>query len=210
MSSGVPAHSALRTVTYAASGVVVANGVKTSFATVAAPVVLGPADFNGANIAAGGLGFIAGLPRSLTITRSNNAAQFSVAPIVIVGRRGGKEITETLTPANANGNDTLQTASGFDSITSISLPAQGGTGGTFTIGVQDICAPQGDKFQGIELAAAGNINVQYGEGSGAPTDSIPIATAQVGWIKPVAATRIRTNASLTNPTIVGLTVYLTS
>lgn len=208
MSSGVPAHSALRTVTYAAGGLVVANGVKTSFATVAAPVVLVPADFNGANMLAGG--FIAGLPRSLTIARSNNASQFSVAPIVIVGRRGGKEITETLTPANANGNDTLQTVSGFDSITSISLPTQGGTGGTFTIGVQDICAPWGDKFQGVELVAAGNINVQYGEPAGSPTDSIPIATAQVGVIKPIAPTRIRTNASLTNPTIAGLTVYLTS
>ena len=210
MSSGVPAHSALRTVTYTSGELVVANGIKTSFATVAAPVALGPADFNGANVAAGGLGFITGLPRSLTIVRSNNAAQFSVAPIVVVGRRGGKEITESLTPGSADGNDTLHTSSGFDSITSISIPTQGGTGGTFTIGVQDICAPHGDKFQGIELAAAGNINVQYGEGSGAPTDSIPIATAQVGVVKSIAPTRIRTNASLTNPTIVGLTVYLTS
>lgn len=210
MSSGVPNQAALRTATYAAGALVVANGVKTSFATVATPVVLLPADFNGANMLAGGGGFIAGLPRSLTITRSNNAAQFSVALIVIVGRRGGKEITESITPGSADGNDVLHTMHGWDSITSISLPAQGGTGGTFTIGVQDICAPWGDKFQGVELAAAGNINVQYGEGDSAPTDSIPIATAQVGWIKPIAATRIRTLASLTNPTLVGLTIYLPS
>lgn len=205
MSSGVPAHSALRTATYASGALVVANGVKTSFATVAAPVVLVAADFNGANMAAGG--FVVSLPRSLTITRSNNAAQFSVAPIVIVGRRGGKEITETLTPSSADGNDTLRTASAFDSITSIALPTQGGTGGTFTIGVQDICAPQGDKFQGVELAATGNIVVRYGEPVGSPTDSIPIATAQIGWIKPIAPTRILTGPGQTS---VGLTVYLTS
>jgi len=195
-------------VTYAAGGLVVANGIKTSFATVAAPVTLVPADFNGASVLAGGTGHIAGLPRSLTITRSNSAGQFSTADIVITGWFGGKQVGETITPANANGNDTLRTTNAFERIDSIALPAQGGTGGTFTIGVQDIVAPKGTTFCGVELAAAGNINCQYGEGSGSPTDSIPIATAQVGVIKPIAPTRIRTDATLTNPTTVGLTVYL--
>lgn len=208
MSSGVPNNPARRTVTFAAGGLVVATGIKTSFATVAAPVTLVPADFNGASVLAGGTGHIAGLPRSLTIARSNNAAQFSTADIVITGWYGGKQVIETLTPANANGNDILHSTKAFERIDSIALPAQGGAGGTFTIGVQDIVAPRGDCFSGVELAAAGNINCQYGEAPSAPTDSIPIATAQVGVVKHIAPTRIRTDASLTNPTIVGLTVYL--
>jgi hypothetical protein len=207
MSSGTPTNSARRTFTYAAGDLVDADGIKTSFATVAAPVTVVPADFNGAMVSAV-TGIIAGLPRSLTIARSSAANQYSVVPIVITGKRGGLTVTESLTPANDDGNDILRTTAGFDTVTSIAIPTQAGTGGAFTIGVQDICAPWGDTFVGVELAAAGNINCQYGEGVGSPADSIPVSAAQVGVIKPIAPSRIRTNASLTNPTTVGLTVYL--
>lgn len=207
MSTGNPLSSARRTVTYASGGLVVANGIKTSFATVAAPVVLTAADLNGALVSSV-TGHISGLPRSITITRSNNLGQFSTSPIVVYGTFGGVDVSETLTPGNVNGNDTLRGVQAFQQITRVEIPTQGGTGGTFTIGVQDIVAPKGDSFGGVELGAAGTLNVQYGEGSGAFTDAIPIATAQVGIPKWIAPTRILTNPGLSSPTTVGLTVYL--
>lgn len=208
MSSGVPINSA-RPVTFASAELAVANAIKTSFATSTSVVTLVPADLNGSGVSSS-TGHIARLPRSITITRSNNVGQFSTGAIVITGRYGGKDVTETLTPGNANGNDTLRGTQAFDQILSIAIPAQGGTGGTFTIGVQDIVAHKGDRFSGVELSAAGTLNAQYGEGSGAQTDATPIAAAQAGTIKPVSPTRILTNPTLSSPTTVGLTVYVVS
>lgn len=204
MSQLVPNNAARRTVTFTSGTVLDADGIKMSFATVAAPVTLVVADFNGAEISAT-TGAFTKLPRTVTIGRSNNAAQFAVDPIVITGKRGGAVVTESLTPANANGNDTLAGTQVFDSISSIAIPTQGGTGGTFVVGVRDICAPVGGVFCGVELAAAGTLYVAYGEASTAPTDGIVIATAQVGVVKPIAPTKILTDAAKTT---VGLTVYL--
>jgi hypothetical protein len=193
MSSGIPNNSASMTVTVASGAMTDADGIKTSFATSTSAVVLTFADWNGAAISAVD-GRITvpgkGLGRTVTITRSNNTDQFSVAPFTIEGVRGGSVRSVTLTPANNDGNDILQTEEGFDYVTRILIPIQGGTGGTFTIGVQDICAPAGARF---------------GEGFGSPTDALPIATAQVGVVKPVAPSRILTGAG---ETTVGITLYL--
>lgn len=206
MSSGVPLNPPRRSVSFASGALVNATGIKTSFATSASPVVLTVADFNGALISST-TGVITGLPRSLTITRSNSASQFSTADIIVTGRRGPSVVTATLTPPNANGNDTLRFAQAWDAITTISLPAQGGTGGTFTIGVQDICAPAGDTFVGVELAANGTLNVQYGEAANSPTDAIPVIVTVKSDYR-IAPTRVLTSAALSSPTSVGLTVYL--
>ncbi|UOF77386.1 hypothetical protein [Caudoviricetes sp.] len=193
---------AKRSKTYAAADIADADGVKTSFATVAAPVVLVPADFNGAAMTTGG---VLDLPRSITITRSSAANQFSVSPIVITGTRGGVEVTESLTPANNDGNDVLRGTQAFDVITSISLPTAGGTGGAYTIGVQDICAPSNGVFCGVEMAAAGNLIVGYGGNdlTGWTSDTIPVPAVAAGFVKEIAPRRI-----LTQSMSVGLTVYL--
>jgi hypothetical protein len=193
---------AKRSKTYAAADIADDDGVKTSFATVAAPVTLLPADFNGAAIAAGG---VLDLPRTITITRSNSAGQFSTSPIVITGLRGGSEVTESLTPANNNGNDVLRGAQAFDLVTSIALPTAGGAGGTYKIGVQDICAPSNTQFSGVELAAAGNLIVGYGgtDLAGWLSDTIPVPAVAIGFAKEIAPKRI-----LTQSMSVGLTVYL--
>jgi hypothetical protein len=190
-----------RSRTYAAADVIDADGVKTSFATVQAPVVLTVADWNGAAITAAGL---LDLPRSITITRGNNANQYGVDPIVLTGLRGGVTVTESLTPANNDGNDVLRGTQAFDFLTSIDIPTQDGTGGTFTIGVQDICAPGNGVFCGVELAAAGNLIVGYGgnDAAGWQTDTIPVPAVAVGFIKPIEPRRI-----LTQSMSVGLTVY---
>lgn len=202
MSSGTPINSARRTKTYAAAAVQDNDGIKTSFATVAAPVLVVEADFNGAAVTAGS--GVLDLPRTITITRSNNANQFSVDPIVITGFRGGVQVTETWTPANDDGNDIFRGTQAFDRVVSIALPTQGGTGGTFLIGVQDICAPAGGSFTGVHLDAAGPLNVGYGTG-GTTTDTI---TAVAGTVYPIAASRIRTSTALSTPTVAALTVYM--
>jgi hypothetical protein len=192
-------NSARRTVSTAAGSLLDADGIKTSYATVTSPVTVVPADFNGVQISSS-TGKIIGLPRVVTITRSNNANQFSVSPIVMTYKRGGEELTTSVTPANDDGNDTLVFTPTVDEIVSIEFPAQGGTGGTFTIGVRDICAPVGDRFCGVMVHASGNLVVQYGDQSGSPTDTIPAIADHVYEIAP---SRI-----VTTSMSVGVTVFL--
>ncbi len=193
---------ASRTVSIASGSLADDDGIKTSFATATSETVLLPVNLNGAVVSSGK---IVGLPRVLTITRSNNAGQFSTAPIVVNYKRGGAVLSESLVPANANGNDLVATIAAIDEIVSIVIPAQGGTGGTFLIGVRDICAYAGDAFIGVEVAAAGTLYVQYGENAQASSDAIVIPTALVGYVKPIGPTRIQTGAGKTS---VGVTVYL--
>lgn len=203
MSSGNPTNAARRSKSYAVAAVVDDDGVKTSFATSTSPVVLTVADFNGAAITAAG---VLDLSRSITFTRSNNANQFSVDPIVIVGWRGGLKVTYSLVPPNDDGNDTLRVTQAWDRLETISFPPQGGAGGTYKIGVQDICAPAGDTFCAVELVANGTLNVQYGENS-ATTDAIPVVVAVKSEYR-ITPTRILTSSALSAPTSVGLTVFL--
>lgn len=198
----MPDSCAKRTKTYAAADVADADGVKTSFATVASPVALTVADWNGAAITAAGL---LDLPRSITITRTSAANQYSVDPIVLTGLRNGVTVTESLTPANDDGNDVLRGTQAFDFLTAIDIPTQAGTGGAFTIGVQDICAPGNGTFAAVELAAAGNLIVGYGGNdlSGWTQDTIPVPAVAIGFAKYIAPRRI-----LTQSMSVGLTVYL--
>lgn len=201
--SAIPVHSARRTKTYLAAELADADGIKTSFATSTSPVALTVADWNGAAITAAGL---LDLPRTVTITRSNNANQFSVAPIVITGLRGRGTVTESLTPANDDGNDVLRGTQPFDFVTGIAIPAQAGTGGTFLIGVQDICAPSGQTFHGVKLRGTdGQLNVQYGGDAGGSTDSF---AAVSNTLEPIAAKRILTSPALAAPTDKALTVFL--
>ena len=199
MSSAVPLNSARRTVSVAAADLLDADGVKTSFATVASPVVLGPTDFNGGDISAV-TGYLNTLPRVITIARSSAANQYSVTPIVMTYIRGGVTTTQSVTPANDDGNDTLVFADAVDAIVSIAIPAQANTGGAFTIGVRDYAAPKGDTFTAVMLHADGNLIVQYGEPTGSPTDTIP---AKADHVYPIAPTRV-----LTGSMAVGFTAFL--
>lgn len=195
---------ARRTKSYAAAELQDADGVKTSFATSTDPVALTEADWNGAVLNASAT---LDLPRTITISRSAAANQYSTDPIVLTGTRGGRTVTESLVPANDDGNDILRGTQAFDALTSVSIPAQAGTGGAFTIGVQDICAPYGDRFGGVQLHADGTLNVQYGEEASATTDAIPFTVATRDFAE-IAASRILTSAALSPATDVGLTLYI--
>lgn len=193
-----------RTVSYASGTYVDTDGVKTSFATVAAPVALTVADWNGAVITAAGL---LDLPRTITITRSSAADQYSVDPIVLTGLRGGATVTESLTPANNDGNDTLIGQQAFDFLTGIAIPTQGGTGGSFTVGVRDICAPTNGLFCGFEAAAAGNVALGYGGIDSAActnTDIIPVPAVAIGFCKAIQFRRVISGSM----GAIGITLYI--
>lgn len=205
MSSGVPLNSARRTRTYAAGDLAVADGIKQSFATSTSPVVLTAEDFDGDHVLPGGF---LDLPRSITFTFSDDAGQFSADPITVTGFRGGQALSLEVT-TTVNGNETLRPEQLFDQVTSVSLPAMGGTGGTITIGVQDIGAPAGTTFTGIEVQEPGNLAIGFGSDSQVTvSDVIPVTAASVERERPIAAKRILTNPTLSKPTTVGITVYL--
>jgi hypothetical protein len=204
MSQLVPVNSARRTVSIAAAALFDVDGIKTSFATSITPVTVVPADLNGGG-ASITTGYLAPLPRIVTISRSSVANQYSVAPIVLTYKRGALTTTQSVTPANDDGNDTLVFTEPVDAIVSIAIPAQAAIGGAFTIGYRDICAPAADRFTAVKLHADGTINCQYGPATGSPTDAVP---ALAHHIEPISPTRILTSAALAVPTTVGLTVYL--
>lgn len=194
--------AARRTKTYGAGTLVSATGIKTSFATSTSASLLTVADFNGTGHTAG----VLDLPRTITITLSNTAGAFNATDAILVaGWRGGFAVVESFLPATTAGNATLHGAQAFDTVISIAIPAQGSTGGAFTIGVEHICAPKGDLFQRVKLHADGNLVVQYGEGTGAPTDSIPVIIANQ-QTEAVAPSRILTGSGQTS---VGITLYMT-
>jgi len=199
--------AARRTKSYAAADVAKVNGIKTSIATSTSPVTyLKATDFNGTAIVS--VTGVLDLPRTVTISLSNSVGSYVASAITLTGTRGGVTVTETLTPPDANGNTVLRGTQAFDVLDSVAFPAQVNTSGAWQIGVQDICAPFGDKFAGAELAAAGTINVQYGEGSQGLPDAIPVAAGLVGIPKWFAASRVLTSTALAVPTTVGVTVYL--
>lgn len=152
------------------------DGLRTAWATVAAPVTVLPADLNGAQLVASGAGAIKGPDRTVTLYRSNAANQFSTAAITLVAKNfRGEQITQTVTPATDDGNDTLEFTTPVSEIVSLSLPAQAGVGGQFELGVKDLHAPAGQPFRQVRAGAAGNIGAVFVDGS---TDTVPAAAGE--------------------------------
>lgn len=203
MSSGVPLNSARRTKTYAAAALADVDGVMAGGATLETASQLTAADFDGAAMLTGG---VLDLPRAITITLGNNAGAFNATdPWVLTGFRGGEQVTASFTPTTANGNEKLRSAQAFDRLLTLDIPAQADDDGTYTIGVEDICAPRGGTFTAVKLDDDGPLNVQYGEHEGSNTDTL---NATGGQLEPIAPSRVLTDPSLTAPTISSLTVYL--
>jgi hypothetical protein len=189
------------TKTYTSAQLADADGIKTSIATVASPVTYVPADFNGALVSGSGRVAIP-LPRTVTISRSSSANSYSVSPIVITGTFDGQTVTESLTPANDDGNDTLYGNQPFHYVTSIAIPAQANTSGAFTIGVGDICAPaRDDIFIGVKVSADAVVHFAFDKLATA-TDSHTIVAGQA---EVIGFRRILTGSGETSG--VSVTVY---
>lgn len=194
------------TASYSAAQVDDPDGVKQSFATAATETALDSTDYNGALVKNSGAHWVGNLPRTVTISRSAAVGSYTTDGITLTGTYSGEAVSETLTPADADGDDILRGSKLFDAPPDITIPAQADTNGSFTIGAGDIGARGGERFNGISLHAAGSLNVRYGA-SGDSVDTIPIAAGEVGFIKPTRASRVRTDPELASPTSVGLTIY---
>lgn len=194
---------ARRSVSFSTAELDQASGIKTSFATAVSLTSLNAASYNGAAVANSGTTWAKRCPRTITITRSNAVGAYTTTAITLTGKRGGVTVIETLTPANANGNDVLRGSQLFDFPPDISIPAQATTGGSFTIGVADVGAPFGDYFLGVKLNAGspGTINVVCQDGF---QDALPCGS----YIREnVRIERVVGNQSLGTPSG-ACTVYL--
>ena len=90
--------------------------------------------------------------RNLTFTFSSST-DWDATTITVVGKgAGGEYLTETFAVPN-NGNQTVTGNALFSQVDSVSVPAQTGTGGTFTMGV-------GSKLGPIDAAAAGVVALE--------------------------------------------------
>lgn len=193
--------SARVTHTFASADLSDVNGIKTSAATIASETTYLPAVMDGAGITVGSLNKCA---RTVTATLAANAGSYVASAITITGRFGGDVVTDTLTPSDADGGETLYGDQPFDTITSIVIPAQVNTGGAFEFGVGDICAPKGDRFIAVRCDTAITLHVQYGEGSANKTTDAHTLGADT--IDPIAPSRVLTGAAETSGAAV--TAYL--
>lgn len=113
-----------------------ADGIKTSFASVAAPVTLGVADFDGA-LAPGASGAaIINSPKRVTLTvgAGGTPAHWLGGDVVVTGTDAdGAALSETV--SSAAGAGTTTTVGYFATVTEVELPAASNTGAQLTLGV---------------------------------------------------------------------------
>lgn len=121
------------------------DAIVTTHATAATEQVLSGSDLNGA---VGGDSMRPG--RLITATLSSHA-DFNAGTMTVVGELGGIAKSEEVTIPDA-GNATISTTGAFDVVTSITISAQGGTGGSYTIGIAvlDSSVTEAD-FEGFAL-----------------------------------------------------------
>jgi hypothetical protein len=148
----------------------VTDGVLAATSTVTASSQLTTGDLSGGSILTGG---VLKPPRMLTITRSLATGAYTTDPIVITGKRGGSTATASMTQSDADGGDIVRSGILFDSISTVDVPAMGGTSGSYSIGVEDVGCVAGDRLMGAKMAIAGPsaLTVAYAE-DGTETDTI--------------------------------------
>ncbi len=146
------------------------DAIKTSIATVAAPVTYATTDINGV------IGLTAMSPaRTLTVTTAAHALAYSVGSTVTVTGvdAAGRVLTEVFTLTATNGGETLVGTKGFAGVVSIAIGAQLLTLGAFSIGVRDILC--GKTPYMIRANGAGDLHVAFDDAS---EDTIPAMAAK--------------------------------
>jgi hypothetical protein len=205
---------AIRTFTVAAGAIADADGLKTSIATSADAVTYSgtPAaagDFNGALAAK----FLKGqMPaRTVSITAASATGSYSTNPVVVTGTRNGVEVTESLTPTNANGGWTVRGRQPFDAGAALSFafPAQVDANGHWTIGLEDMYAPAGQVFRTIDVSDAGNLQLEFPVKDTDGVYVLDLVPVLAGQHRKYMAQAIRsTDNAGANPTTAGFTVGL--
>lgn len=88
-------------------------------------------------------------PRAVSLVL-NSHADWDATTATITGTRHGAVQTESLSIPNAGGA-TLVTTKLFDSVTSVTIPAQSGTNGTFTVGLAARFAASGSSGTHVDV-----------------------------------------------------------
>lgn len=112
-----------------------ADGIKAAFASAASPVTLGASDFDGV-LAPGSAVATMRAPKRVTITVAGTGtpANWTGGAVVVTGTDvDGAALVETLT--SAAGAGTTTSVGFFKTVTSVAIPAQGGTGASVELGV---------------------------------------------------------------------------
>jgi len=174
------------------------DGLLSATATAAAPVEHDNGDFDGAEKTTGDAGRRR-MPRVIIVTLVAEVGGYSTDPWTVAGTVDGVSTTEELTPATADGGETMRTENAFDSpdLVTISIPTQPGTAGSYQIGVSDIVAPGEEVFRQIVANTDGNVVLMGTDGK---TELLPMVAQQY---LPTEAKRI-VGASTTSD----LTVWL--
>jgi hypothetical protein len=146
------------------------DAIKTSIATVAAPVTYSPA-YNGV------IGTINSMipARTLTVTSAANPGSYVAgSTITITGTdAAGRVLVEVFTHVGTGGGETLVGTKGFETVTSILVAAQADTSGAWSFGVRDVLCDV--KPYMIRANGAGDLKVSFDDGS---TDTIPAMAAK--------------------------------
>ncbi len=164
----------MRSVSYAV--VPVANAIKTSIATVAAPVTYTGVQINGA------IGPATMNPaRLISVTSSASGGSYTATAITITGTNAsGAAQTDTLTLTATGGNETIVSTKAFATVTSIAILAMTNTSGAFTFGVRDVLCPRPPNR--VRVGTTGNLKVGYPDGT---TDTIvSILAGETLFIRP--------------------------
>lgn len=165
------------------------DAIKTSIATVAAPATYSGGALNGA------YGGTFPLPQTVSVTTSSSVGSYILGAIVFTGTdQDGSVITESLTLTAVNGNETIKGTTAFATITSIVVPAQFDTSGTFKFGVFHLLLKS--PMRKIRASAAGNLVLGFQDGN---TDTLPCTA---GEQQSVLALKVLGTTSI------GFTVYL--
>lgn len=192
---------------FAAAALNVVAGIKASVATAVTPQSYSGVALDGSMLtASGGIKYCS---RSVTVTSAAQVGAYSTAaPIVITGVRKGVVVTESISLTAANGGETVRGTQAFDMITQIDVPAMASTAGHLQFGVGDLCGPAGNVqvCDWFRPDADGFVRCRF-DANGDRDDSLPVKAQAIEEVAPL---RILTDQSLTNPTAVGVTIYVES
>ena len=133
-------------------------------------------------------------PRNITLTFSSSADWDATTATVTGTDENGVSQSESFSIPNG-GNATVTGATKFRSITSIGIPAQSGTGGTFTAGVGSLLGAADHLVEGIVARDITRSAVNYADGEVVPvirngdvwvTSETAVKDGDPVWVRVVA------------------------
>jgi hypothetical protein len=198
----------VRVLPLVASTVSDTTAIKTSIQTAVTAQTYSGAALNGSDVATGtatpapsGLTNVAQYP---TVTCSNNAGVFTLnSAVTFTGTYGGKTVIRTATITSTAGNGTYVADGPVNTVTSVTVAAQATTGGTISLGWNDVACPERgscqEPFRLLRPTSTGNCVVVC-----ASQDAATIPLVSGGPDEIVGITRIKFSDGGTTVTTLNL------